>query len=348
MAMVRLSRRQAIGLAAGAGVSASLGRSRAGAQEPRFFRIATGPTESAMFQVGALIGQVVSSPPGARECDRGGSCGVPGLIAVTQTTGGSAANVDLIKTRRIDSGLCRADIAFWAAAGSGPYRLSGAVANLRAIASLFPEAVHVVVRRDGGIPDLASLQGKRVALGEQDSSGLVTARAVMAAAGLPDTAFQPRLMAPAAAAEALRAGAIDAFFEMAGVPSPLVADLAQHLEIALLPVPEMLVARLRDDAPFITRAVFPAEAYDGLPETATAAVTCLWVVQAEADPDTVLGLARALFNPANRRALDGNALGRAIAVDTALDGISFPLHPGAARFYRDAGVDAAVLQRLQP
>jgi hypothetical protein len=75
-----------LGLAVGAGIFSSLRYTRARAQEPRFFRIATGPTESSLFQVGALIGQVVSSPPGSRECDRGGSCGVPGLIAVTQTT----------------------------------------------------------------------------------------------------------------------------------------------------------------------------------------------------------------------------------------------------------------------
>ena len=125
---------------------------------------------------------------------------MPGLIAVTQTTAGSAANVDLIKSRRIDSGLCRADIAYWAFNGSGMYRLSGAVANLRAIASLFPEAVHVVVRRDSGITSLAGLRGKRVAIGEQDSSVRVTARAILDAAAIPENTLQARLLAPGAAA----------------------------------------------------------------------------------------------------------------------------------------------------
>jgi TRAP transporter TAXI family solute receptor len=348
MAMVGLSRRQALGLAAGAGIFSSLRYHRARAQEPRFFRIATGPTESSLFQVGALIGQIVSSPPGSRECDRGGSCGVPGLIAVTQTTAGSAANVDLIKSRRIDSGLCRADIAFWAFNGSGMYRLSGAVANLRAIASLFPEAVHVVVRRDSGITSLAGLRGKRVALGEQDSSVLVTARAILEAAAIPENTLQARLLAPGAAADALREGQIDAFFEMAGVPSPVVADLAVHLEIALLPIPDAVLQRLREGAPFLNRAAIAADAYDGLPEVASVAIGCLWVVQAEAEQEVVLGLARALFNPGNRRALDGNPLGRSITLDSALDGIAFHLHPGAAQFYLDAGVDAAVVRRLQP
>jgi TRAP transporter TAXI family solute receptor len=348
MAMVGLSRRQALGLAAGAGIFPSVAIRRARAQEPRFFRIATGPTESSLFQVGALIGQVVSSPPGSRECDRGGSCGVPGLIAVTQTTAGSAANVDLIKTRRMDSGLCRADLAYWAFNGTGPYRLSGAVANLRAIASLYPEAVHVVVRRDSGISDLAGLRGKRVALGEQDSSVLASARAVLDAAGVPESALRTYMLAPAVAADALREGQLDAFFEVAGVPSAVVADLAVHLEVALLPMSDAVLQRLREGAPFVTRTAITADSYNGMAEVASAAVGLLWVVQAEAEQEIVLGLTRALFNPGNRRALDATPLGHAIALETALDGIAFPLHPGAAQFYLEAGVDAAAVRRLQP
>ncbi len=346
--MVGLSRRQALGLAVGVGIFSSLGPRRARAQEPRFFRIATGPTESSLFHVGALIGQVVSSPPGARECERGGSCGVPGLIAVTQTTAGSAANVDLIKTRRIDSGLCRADIAYWAYNGAAMYRLSGAVGNLRAIANLFPETVHIVVRRDSGIADLAGLRGKRVALGEQDSSVLTTARAILGAVGMPENALQPRFLAPAAAADALREGQIDAFFEMAGVPSSIIADLAVHLEITLLPVPDALLQRLREGAPFLNRSMIAADAYDGLPGVASVSVGCLWVVQAEAEQPVVHGLTRALFNPGNRRALDGSPFGRYITLETALEGIAFELHAGAAQFYIEAGVDPALVRRLQP
>lgn len=349
--MVRLSRRQALvlGLGVGAAIGPPLVDWAARAQDPRFFRIATGPTESTLFQIGALIGQVVSSPPGSRDCDRGGSCGVPGLIAVTQTTSGSVANVDLIKTRRIDSGLCQADIAYWAFHGTGMYRLSGAASNLRAIASLYPETVHVVVRRDGGIADLGGLRGKRVALGEQDSGVRLTARAIMDAAGVPEAAMQSRFIAAAAAADALREGQIDAFFEMAGAPSPIITDLGVHLEIALLPIPDAMLQRLREAAPFLTRSVVAADIYTGIPEITSVSIGCLWAVQAQADQDVVQGLTRALFNPGNRRALDqGHPLGRCITLETALDGIAFELHPGAALYYIEAGIDPAQVRRLQP
>lgn len=346
-AMVRLSRRQALGC--GIGALAGLPGVSARAQDPRFFRIATGPTESTFFQIGTLIGQVVSSPPGARECERGGSCGVPGLIAVSQTTSGSVANIELIKTKRIDSGLCQADIAHWAFHGSGMYRLSGAITNLRAIANLFPEIIHVVVRKGAAIANLADLRGKRVALGEQDSGIRVTARAVLDAAGLPETEFRAELIAPSRAADALREGTIDAFFEMAGPPSPVITDLATHLEVALVPIPEALIARLRDGAPFFTGTTIPADTYNGVPEAQSVSIGTLWVVQAEASEQIVQGLLRALFHQNNRRTLDqGHPLGRFIRLETALDGVALELHPGAALFYFEAGIDPAQVRRRLP
>ena len=93
--MRQVSRRSVLsGLGASAAVTVAGGAAfRASAQTvtPRFLRIATGPTESSLFAIGTLLGNVVSSPPGARECERGGSCGVPGLIAVTQSTAGALA-----------------------------------------------------------------------------------------------------------------------------------------------------------------------------------------------------------------------------------------------------------------
>jgi TRAP-type uncharacterized transport system substrate-binding protein len=89
-----------------------------------------------MFQVASLIGQVVSSPPGARDCARGGTCGVPGMIVVNQTTAGSLANIDLVATGRLDAALCQADLAYWAFHGSGPFARRGGIDSLRAIANL--------------------------------------------------------------------------------------------------------------------------------------------------------------------------------------------------------------------
>ena len=321
-----------------AGAAAAL-LPRAGAQEAKFFRIATGPTDTGYFAIGTLLGNVVSSPPGARDCDRGGNCGVPGLIAVTQTTPGAVANVEAIREARVESALCQADIAYWAFHGTGPYRKDGAVRNLRAIANLYPEALHIVVRRDAKITELRHLRSKAVSLGDKNSSTLVTARAVLQAAGIPERSVKAQFLNAQAAADALREGKIDAMFEMSGLPSPVIRDLAERAEIDILPVDGDFARRLMAAYPFFIKSYTPPNAYRGVKETETISVGVLWVVGEEVDEKTIHGLTRALWHPNNRKTHDtGHPYGRLIRKESATEAVALQLHPGAALYYFEAGL----------
>ncbi|HEX2113270.1 MAG TPA: TAXI family TRAP transporter solute-binding subunit [Alphaproteobacteria bacterium] len=328
-------------MAGGSAFAAALsaGVRSAAAQEPRFFRIATGPVDSSYFGIGTLIGNVVSSPPGARECERGGSCGVPGLIAVTQTTAGPLANIEAIANNRFESALCQADIAYWAFHGSGMFRKQGAVTNLRAIAGLYPETMHIVARADRKIDDLRRLRGKTVSMGEPNSSTQLTAKAMLQTLGIPERDIKVQNLAPAQAMEALREGKLDAFFLMTGVPAPEIRDLAGNGGIALVPIDSAGVRKLSGAFPFFAEAAIPSQAYPGVPETPSLSVVVLWVVGAEVDEKIVYGLTRALFHPNNRRALDtGHPYGRLIRRDRALDGVALQLHAGAALYYFEEGL----------
>lgn len=308
-------------------------------QQAQFLRIATGPADTSYFAVGTLIGNVVSSPPGARECERGGSCGVPGLIAVTQSTAGPLANVELIAGGRVESALCQADIAYWAFHGTGLFRRQGAVRNLRAIANLYPETMHIVVRPDRKIDDFRRLRGKTVGLGQKESATLATARTMLQAFGVSEREIKAVHLDPLQAASALREGRIDAFFHMAGIPSPLVRELAAEGAAALLPLPGPASRMLQGAYPFFTESVIPAETYQSLPEIPSVSVGVLWAVDAEVDEKIVHGLTRALFHPNNRRALDaGHPFGRHIQLSSALDGVALQVHAGTALYYFEAGL----------
>lgn len=309
------------------------------AQQTRFFRIGAGQVESGNFSIGTLIGNVVSAPPGARDCDRGGGCGVPGLIVITQTTAGAVANIDAIRDHRFESGLCQADIAYWAYHGTGPFRRQGAVENLRAIANLYPEALHVVVRRGARIRELRQLRGKTVSLGERESGTLVTARAVLQSAGVGERDIRAQFLAPAAAADAMRDGKLDALFEMSGTPSGVIGDLAATTEIDLLSLDGPAAQRLLATYPFFTARTIPAGTYKGIGDASTVSVGVLWVVDAAADEKTVYGLTRALWHANNRRALDnGPAYGHLMRLKTAVEGVALPFHPGAALYYFEIGL----------
>jgi uncharacterized protein len=334
--MAGLSRRTVLAYG-GALLAAPL--SRAWGQEPRIFRIAAGPTESGYFEVGTLLGNIVSSPPGARDCERGGSCGVPGLIAITQTTPGAIANVESIRAQRVESALCQADIAYWAYHGTGLYRKQGAVRDVRAIANLYPEALHVVTRRTAGIREFRQLRGKNVSLGDKDSSTLVTARAVLQAAGLQEKDIKAQFLKPAEAADAMRDGRIDVFFDMTGTPSPIIADLARDTPVDLLAIDGAFARRLMASYPFFAETYVPVTAYSGIVETYTVSVGVLWIVHAGVEESIVYGLTRALWHPNNRRALDaGHAYGKLIRRDTGTEGVALQLHPGAALYYFEAGL----------
>ncbi|MDH3663247.1 MAG: TAXI family TRAP transporter solute-binding subunit, partial [Alphaproteobacteria bacterium] len=106
------------------------------AQDVRFFRIGTGGVSGTYYPIGGLIAGIISNPPGSRSCEKGGSCGVPGLIATAQSSHGSVANVEAVASGAFDSGFAQSDIAYWAYNGTEIYEGSPGIANLRAIASL--------------------------------------------------------------------------------------------------------------------------------------------------------------------------------------------------------------------
>lgn len=336
---MKLSRRRVLGAFGGLVLAApALRIPSAVAQEARFFRIASGPTESSLFQAGTLIGQLVSAPPGARDCARGGGCGVPGMIVVTQTTAGSLANLDLLAAGRIDSALCQADLGYSAFFGTGQWRGKPPFAGLRSLANLYPETVHLVVRRAAGIANIAGLRGKPISLGERESGTAINARAILAAGGLAERDLRPQFLTTAAAVEAMKDGKLDAFFETAAAPSSLVRELADEREIALLPLGGLL-PRLRAQQPFLSETVIPAGSYANVAETPSLSVGILWVATA-ALPDAIAhGMVRGLWHQNGRRALEAHpTLGRLIRADAAAEDFGLPLHPGAVAYYTEAGL----------
>ena len=309
------------------------------AQGSQFFRIGTGSTGGTYFPIGAILASAISNPPGSRECERGGSCGVPGLIAVAQSTTGSVENVRAIGDGSLESALSQADVAFWAYHGRHTFAQSGPIKNLRAIANLYPEVIHIVVRRDAGILTVRDLKGKRVSLDREGSGTLVDAMLILEAYGLKSEDLTIEHLEPGPAADRLREGTLDAFFFVAGVPAAAITDLAATVPIGLVPINGPESERLRQTYPFFSANYSPAGSYPGVYSTPTVSVGAQWLVSASVPEETVYGVTRALWHSSTEKLLDaGHAQGKHIRKETALDGIGIPLHPGAIRYYREAGL----------
>lgn len=309
------------------------------AQDLRFLSIGTGGVAGTYYPIGGLIAGVISSPPGARTCEEGGSCGVPGLVAIAQSSNGSVANVEAVASGELDSGFAQSDVAYWAYSGTGMYAGKPGIENLRAVASLYPESIHLVVRKGAGIETVHDLAGKRVSLDEEGSGTLVDARIILKAFGIGEADIEAQFIKSNLAISEIREDRLDAFIIIAGYPTGAVTELVATETVDLIPITGPEVEALLQEHEFFAEGVIPGGVYQGIGETQTLSVGAQWIIAAEADEDLVYDMTKALWHETARTLLDnGHAQARSITRSTALDGIAIPLHPGAERFYREEGL----------
>ena len=295
-------------------------------QAQQFFRIGTGGTAGTYYPVGGMIANAVSQP---------------GKIVVTaQASNGSVANVNGIAGGGMESGFSQADVATWAQTGTGIYEGKPNVPGLRLIANLYPESVHLVVRKGSGIKTVFDLKGKRVALDEPGSGTLVNAKLILAAYGIQEADIKPEFIKPNQAGDKMKDGALDAFFFVGGAPAGAIAELASGgAGIELIAIDGPQAEGLRQASPFFSPDNIPADTYKGVAAVRTLSVGAQWVTSDKADAATVYEITKALFSDATQKTLQaGHAKGKLITKENAVKSAGIPFHPGAEKFYREAGL----------
>ena len=309
------------------------------AQDLNIIRIGTGSTAGTYFPIGGLIGNAISNPPGSRPCDRGGSCGVPGLIAVAQSTAGSVQNINAVADGTMEMGLSQADVAYWAYFGTGSFEGQKRRDALRALANLFPENIHLVARADAGIETLYDIKGRRVSIGGPGSGSQIDAKLIMSAFGVRFTDLTLVELDIEESTEALIDGEIDAFFYVSGAPALAISDLAQRTDLYFVPIDGPIAQKLTKIFPFFVSGVIPAGVYGDNPETPTLDVGAVLVAHKDMSDDLAYGITRAIWHP-NTAAIYANGHPRAslMSIERATRGIGFRLHRGAVRFYAEQGI----------
>ena len=305
----------------------------------KFFLIGTGSTGGTYFPVGEALAAVISHPPGSDPCVEGSRCGVRNLLAVVKSTAGSVANARNVADGRLDSALVQANVLARAFEGEGEFKNEQARSNLRVIANLYPEAVHLVVARGLGIEKVADLKGRRVSIGPKGSGTRADARQILKAYGLTPRTVDLVEEGASRSAQMILSGELDAFFLVTGAPARSIADLTARDAVDLLSIEGAPADNLRLDYPFLTSREITAGTYRDIPAVRTLSVGALWVVSAQADDQLIYDITRALFDPANSKILrSAHAKGHFISLETAVTGVPILLHPGAERFYIEAGI----------
>ena len=306
--------------------AAALALAGTAAHAQQFFRIGTGGTAGTYYPVGGMIANIVSQP---------------GKIAATaQSSAGSVANVNAVISGAAESGFSQADVASWAYTATGVWQGKPPVTGLRLIANLYPESVHIVTRKGSGIKSVADLKGKRVALDEPGSGTLINARTILAAYGLKDADLKPEYIKPNQAGDKMKDGALDAFFFTGGSPAGAIAELAASgagIELVAIDGPQ--ADALRKTSGFFAPDTIPADTYKGVAAVKTLAVGAQWVTSDKADANLVYEIVKKLYSAEGQKMLGaGHAKGKYITKENAVLGAGIPFHPGAERFYKEAGL----------
>ncbi|WP_420402711.1 TAXI family TRAP transporter solute-binding subunit [Nisaea sp.] len=320
--------------------NSALGTGTAYAQQKMiFFQIATGGVDGTYYPLGAEIANAISRPPGSPPCAEDAVCGVENLVAAAQSSSGSVDNVTAVESGRVTSAFAQADIVYAAYNGTGPFDGQPPMTNLRALAHLYPEVLHVLVRREAEITSVKGMVGKRVSIDEPGSGLLVMVRNIFDAYGIDENQMIASYLKSGPAVDLLVKNELDALFQISGMPSELVATTAERHAVDVLTLDGPAVDELLDKHRFLASYTIPAGTYDGVGEVATLSVGSQWIVPETLPEQMVYDICRALWNENTLKVLAaGHPQGQNVKLNSALDGIAIPLHSGAERCYRDLGI----------
>ena len=300
-------------------------RSRGGKLRLSF---ATGPAGGVYYVYGAAIAQLI-----ARH--------VPNVEATAEVTSASADNLKLIARARADLALVLGPTLDEAYRGVGTFATVGRV-PVRALATLYVNFMHIVTLAGSRIATVADLRGRVVSLGPPGSGTEGIAVEMLQAAGIdPVHGIRRHGLAPAAAADALKDGKLDAFFWGSGAPQAAVLDVATSARhrLRLVPNAEVVAALQRRHGPTLFFAAdIPGGSYPGIPNPIpVVGAANVLVADAALNDDLVYDIVRAIFEfGAELREIHPAA--RELSLTTAVAPVPAPFHTGAIRLYKERGV----------
>ncbi len=292
-------------------------------QKKQYFNITTGGTGGTYYPIGGAIAEVLTK-------------NVDNLTVTAQAGNASVANVNLISSHETESALVQNNVAFWAFNGQGSFE-GKKVENLRGIASLYPEAIQIIALKESNINSIEDLKGKKVSVGEQGSGVDFDVKNILAAHDMTYDDFSVDYLSFSEASQKLKDRQLDAAFVTAGYPTSSIIDVSLSRDIVIVPIAEDKIAKLIETSPYYAKTVIPGGTYKGVDEDVVTATTmAMWVVDEQVDEELVYKMTKTMWE--NRGGIESaHEKGKVITLDTALDGMGIPLHPGAEKYYKEEG-----------
>ncbi len=310
----------AVALAAAGGIAQA---------QQTFITIGTGGVTGVYYPTGGAICRLVNKD----RRDHGVRCSV-------ESTGGSVYNTRTIREGELDFGVVQSDVQSAAMEGVRAFENDEPYGELRAVFSVHPEPMHVMVRADSGIESVMDMKGKRVNIGNPGSGTRVLAGVLMDAAGVtPDDFSLAAELKSSEQSAALCDGKLDAAIWAAGLPNGSSMEATSTCDIKLLDLTTSGTDKVLADNPAYAAATIPGGMYPGNDgDVASWGPKATFVTDAKTPDEVVYVLVKAVFENFDDFKKLHPAFGRLTKEQMVKDGLSAPLHPGAEKYYKEAGL----------
>lgn len=293
------------------------------AQAQQFINVLTGGTSGVYYPLGVALSEIYAA-------------GIAGSRTQVQATRASVENLNLLAQGRGEIAFALGDAVQMAWAGNTEAGYQRPLTELRAIAAIYPNYIQIVADASTGATTLADLRGATMSVGAPSSGTELNARAIFAAAGMSyEDLGRVEYLPFAESGELIKNRQIQATLASAGLGVAFIRDLSATHEITLVSIPEEVVAAV--GAPFVP-AVIPANTYDGqTADVATAAIPNFLVTHAGVPDEVAYEMAKQMYENIDTLYAAHNAA-KVIKRDNAIKGMPVPLHPGAAKYYKEVGL----------
>jgi hypothetical protein len=300
-----------------------------GALAMEYVTIGTGGVTGVYYPTGGAISKLVNQK--RREY---------GLRMTVESTGGSVFNVNALMNGDLELGVVQSDLQFQAYKGLGEWQ-GNPQEKLRAVFAIHPEAVTILAAVDANIHSVADLKGKIVNIGAPGSGQRVNAQDLFAAVGLKEADMQIEGIKPSESASLLQDGRIDAYFYTVGHPNGSIKEaVAGTRKVNFVPVAPEIVDKLCKDMPYYAPADIPVDAYPGVAnkeDVPTFGVKATICSSADVPDEIIYSITKEVFENLDELRKLHPAL-KVLTRENMLQGLSAPIHPGAKKYYQEAGL----------
>lgn len=292
------------------------------------FIMGTGGTSGTYYPLGGALSQVITDNSDGK------------VACVAQATGASVENLNLVNAGDMDLAIVQNDTADYAKKGTMFFKAP--LENVTVICRLYPEHIQVAVNPDSGITGLEGFKGKRISVGAPGSGNEANARQILGEIGLYDGSkyvdLEPHHLSYAEATSHFKDRQIDGFMFTTAAPNAGIMEIVTSQPLQFVEIKGDFRDKVIADYPFFAKAVIPAGAYSTLDkDVETIAVQACLIARRDMSEDEAYAVTKAIFE--NLEAIgNAHAKGKDIALETALDGMTLDVHPGALKYYKEVGL----------